>query len=212
MVKSRIYGYIGSMKKYYGLILFLLVLYTAAAQPFELKTGLGLEFYGFHAEDEYSSIDSQYTSIGLDLGASYRIDRNWDLTAGIFLGMPRTAAVYLDGALYSEPDLESYNLYAYFINLTAGGSYIFEWNDFFLSLGPVLNVNDFVLASREKFPAMCFPILSGWGCGPPRVFSERHDSLCQLKGSWNFMEMLVIHDDFAYAYEAGLNLGLVWRM
>ena len=183
------------------------------AGQFDLSAGLAYDYYGFHAEEGTVKLDARYNSLGLDLGGAYRMTPEWEIRSNLYLGIPLSGAIYLDGELFNEPDLSQYDMYSYYFNFSAGPAYRLQWDRGALSLGAVLVLNDFVLASYESEPGYVLSYTAGLGgLGHFEYYIRDWTLYADLKGAVNFLEILVTHDDFSYAYGAGLSLGLLWRL
>ncbi len=202
------------MKLKIASLVFLLVLIPVYSLDIDISVGPAYAFYGFHAaEGTTVELESQYHTIGADLGGTCILTPEWEIRSNLFLGFPVSGAVYLDNELYNKPDLSEYDLYSFYFNLTTGPAYRIGKNAFSLSLGPILVLNDFVLAASDDDPEYVISYTLGiGGAGHIEYSLDNWILYADIKGAFNFREMLVKHDDFSYAYGGEVSLGGVWRL
>ncbi len=198
-------------RKFYPMVLFLLCGYLYG-EGWSVQTGLGYQFYTFHAREGATELDSRYNILGLDLGAVLPLSSSWEIRSSLFLGFPLSSAVYVGGELFSEPDLSLYDRYCYFLNFDGGPFYRIGWKSSSLSLGSIFSFDNLVLVSRYAEPGYLLSYTFGLGlAGHFEYYLKNWTLYADLRGKWNFLETLVHHSDFSYAWGAGLSLGLVWR-
>jgi hypothetical protein len=210
---SRVIEYSLVMKKSFYLPAFLLLGTLLYGREWGIQTGLGYEFFGFHAEESSIKLDSQYNLLGLDLGLATPLNGSWEIRGNLFVGFPLNGAVYINGELENIPDLSLYTQYSYYSAIAVTGAYLFDFDSFALSLGPSLIFDNLVLASYTSEPGYVLSYSAGLGVsGHFEYYIENWTVYADLSGNINFLELLVVHDDFSYAYGAGLSLGAVWKL
>ncbi|MDC7220232.1 MAG: hypothetical protein PQJ59_09845 [Spirochaetales bacterium] len=201
------------MKKILFLLLLVFIGAILTAQGLELKAGPAYKYYGISADTGVVELGLGYHSIGLDVGAVYAFTSQWELGGDFFWGVPVFGNGSMSDGSEEVLDLSTYDFYRYFLHFSVGPSYRWEKDDWTLSLGPFLASDNLVLVTSEDDPSYILSYTLGLGMGSSfRYYWEHWGCYADLKGSWNFAEILIEHDDFENAWGGELSLGLIWRM